>query len=107
MRTQFNKLLYVAMNPIEFQNSFNRAVTVFFMALAALVAPAFILSGLNEEWQKNLIPGVSLFFYLMYWLIKAISQIKNLPKSDKVAFILIPLCVLPLGLVLALAGASN
>ena len=95
------------MKPIEFQNSFNKAATVFFMGLAALVAPAFILSGVNEEWQKNLIPGVSLFFYLMYWLIKAISQIKTIPKSDKVAFIFVPLCLLPLGLVLALAGASN
>ena len=99
--------LYAAMNPIEFENSYSRAATVFFMIVAALIAPIFMASGLKEEWSNNLLPGIGLLIYLVYWLAKAMHKISVLPTSDKIAFIYIPLCLLPVGCVVALAGASN
>jgi hypothetical protein len=95
------------MNPTEFESSYARAVTVFFMAMAALSAPTFIASGVNEGFSKNLLPGIALLIYLIYFLLKAALKMPALPKSDKIAFFYFPLCLVPFGCFFALASVSN
>ena len=89
----------------KFQTSFNRAVYAFTMYIGAFLGPIFLVSGLDPEFRKNLIGGVLLIGYLIYGLAKKYRYRNTVLKSEKIAFIIIPLSIFPVGLLFALAGA--
>ena len=102
----FSRALYVAMNLHQFHNSYHRAIHAFFMYIAGLVGPPFIVSGFSPEYRDNLIPGIFLIGFLFYYLIKFYPNRNIVLKSEKTAFVTIPTFFLLLGLVFAWLGES-
>ena len=92
------------MNPQEFHISYNRALHVFILCLGALIGPFFIASGLEPKYKKNLILGLILFGYCIFWLIKTFPHRNVIPKTDKIAFLVMPAILIPVGVLLAYFG---
>lgn len=92
------------MVPSKLHVSYNRAVHAFIMYLGALFGPAFMVIGLDSGYRNNLVLGVVLVAYLIYSLNKSYSQRKLLVRSDKLVFVDIPLCLIPIGLIFSLIG---
>lgn len=92
------------MNIFEFKHSYNRAGVLVFIYLGALFGPFFIVAGYHFEHTKNLILGVILTLFTLYYLYKAFWFRKSIPSTDKLVFLKIPLFLLPVGLLFAAIG---
>lgn len=89
------------MNPQDLYASYNRSLHVFVMCFAALLGPLFLVFGLEPQNRKNLILGVLLVGYYCYQILKLFPSRYSLKQSDRVAFLWVPVCCLPFGLVFA------
>ncbi len=71
------------------------------MCLASLLGPFFMASGIDSGYERNLILGLLLVGYLAFHLFKAYPNRMCLGKTDRLAFLWVPLAILPLGLLLS------
>ncbi len=94
------------MNLHRFNHSYQRVVHAFLIYIAALFGPVLVISGNDLEYKKNLIVGVLLIVYLFYHLVKCYPHRNVVVKSEKIAYIVVPICILPVGLLFAIARLS-
>lgn len=88
----------------EIDDSYNRALHIFVMCLGALLGPFFIASGFEPKYRTNLIAGLVLLGYRVFWFLKIYPDRHTIPKSDKMAFLVAPAILLPFGVLFALLG---
>ena len=87
-----------------FETSYIRAVNAFLSYLGALLGPLLIVAGFDPAHRGNLVIGCLLSANLVYSLCKLFPQRNSLVKSDKLAFVTIPLFLAPIGVLFSIVG---
>jgi hypothetical protein len=87
-----------------FETSCIRAANAFLMYLGALFSPFFIVASFDPARIGNLVIGCLLLANLLYSLCKLFPQRYSLVKSDKLAFVTIPLFLAPIGVLFSIVG---
>lgn len=88
------------MNSKNLYSSYNRSLHVFIVCIAALLGPFFTASGIDPEYERNLIFGLLLVGYFVFHLFKVYPNRISLSNTDRLAFLWVPVAILPLGLLL-------